>query len=60
MTSVRCWLCGCEVELLDINLMTSYERYLVLTFVLSVLIRFRQYQSDSMLLLLLNRLDRDF
>ena len=46
MTTVRCWLCGHEVILSQINLMTAYERYLVLTFLLSVLIRFRQYQSN--------------
>lgn len=46
MTVVRCWLCGNEVNLSQINLMMTYERYLVLTFVLSLLIRFRQYQSN--------------
>ncbi len=46
MTTVRCWLCGHEVELSSINLMASYERYLVLTFVLSLLLRFRQYHTN--------------
>ncbi len=46
MMIVRCWLCGQTVDLLTINLMAAYERYLILTFVLSVLIRFRQYQSN--------------
>lgn len=46
MFSVRCWLCGHEVDLSQINLMTSYERYLVLTFLLSVLIRYRQYRGN--------------
>lgn len=46
MTTVRCWLCGHEVVLSGINLITAYERYLVLTFFLSFLIRFRQYQSN--------------
>jgi hypothetical protein len=46
MTTIRCWLCGQEIVVSQINLMTAYERYLVLTFLLSLLIRFRQYQSN--------------
>lgn len=46
MTTVRCWLCGHPVELSAINLMASYERYLVLTFVLSLMLRFRQYHTN--------------
>ncbi len=46
MAMVRCWLCGHEVDLSQINLMVTYERYLVLTFILSVLLRFRQYKSN--------------
>jgi hypothetical protein len=46
MTTVRCWLCGREIEVAAINLMASYERYLVLTFVLSLLLRFRQYHTN--------------
>jgi hypothetical protein len=46
MTLVRCWFCGNQVDLMQINLMMTYERYLVLTFLLSLLIRFRQYQSN--------------
>lgn len=46
LSFVRCWLCGHEVELSALNLMTTYERYLILTFILSFLIRFRQYQSN--------------
>lgn len=46
MTAVRCWLCGHPVELSTINLMASYERYLLLTFVLSLLLRFRQYHTN--------------
>jgi hypothetical protein len=46
MSTVRCWLCGHPVELSAINLMASYERYLVLTFVLSLMLRFRQYHTN--------------
>lgn len=46
MSSIKCWLCGHEVDLAQVNLLITYERYLVLTFFLSVLIRFRQYQNN--------------
>lgn len=46
MTTVRCWLCGHEIELSAINFMAAYERYLILTFVLSLMLRFRQYQNN--------------
>lgn len=46
MIAIQCWLCGQEVDLASINLISVYERYLVLTFLFSVLIRFRQYQSN--------------
>jgi hypothetical protein len=46
MPTVHCWLCGRPVELDSINLMISYERYLMLTFVLSLLLRFRQYHTN--------------
>ena len=46
MLAVKCLLCGQPVDLSQLNVMGIYERYLILTFLLSLLMRFQQYRTN--------------
>lgn len=46
MLAVKCPFCGQPVDLSQMNVMGVYERYLILTFVLSLLMRFKQYRTN--------------
>ena len=46
--AVKCWLCGQPVDLGQVNVMSSYERYLMLTFVLSLMMRVHQHKTNLM------------